>query len=123
MKLRKNRGKIYYEEMNAHTHTHTHTHTRARACAHCEQLINYDSYSEWTETRQTFKAVLCDGLQHAEEVSPVFGKLLQVLVNHLQCTLKEGIHDGRNVVCCLGLSEGGREMDGLHKHVARDTQH
>ena len=52
----------------------------------------------------TGKAVLRDGLEHSEKVGPVLREVLQVLAHHLQGTLKQSIHDGRNVVHCLRLS-------------------
>ena len=38
-----------------------------------------------------------DGLQHLKEVGPVLRELLQVLINHLQGALKQGVQDGRDV--------------------------
>ena len=51
----------------------------------------------------TTEAVVGDSLNEMEEVDPVIGELFQVLVDHLQCTLKQGFQNIGNISCCIRL--------------------
>ena len=69
----------------------------------------------------TGKAVLRDGLEHSEKVGPVLGEVLQVLAHHLQGTLKQSVHDGRNVVHCLRLSAHEKFVITVGNAICRYT--
>ena len=65
-----------------HTHTHTPTHTHTHLHTHTHTFMC------------TLEAVVSDRLHESEEIDPVLWKLLQVLVDHLQCALKQSLQDG-----------------------------
>lgn len=54
-------------------------------------------------SRHTWEAVEIDSAEEVEEFHAVFWKLCEVLVDHVQSTLKNTLHDKRNLVFHQGL--------------------
>lgn len=56
------------------------------------------------------------GLQEVEKVGPVVGKLLQVLVDHLQSALEDGVEDARQStenVIAQSINDGCHRVQDL----------